>query len=121
MGVAGSAVVVIVAWGAYDDWSKQREIEKQAAEKKSVSTQASLAGIQMVEAFKTCARIGINDLDRCAKYEGQLLQELAAPLFAKNSLDVRDGYFKVCLRFYSKDYCNNLLIRSINLSLNTGE
>lgn len=121
VGFSIAAVLGVVAWSAYDDWSRQREIEKQAKEKQSVGTQASIAGIELWAAYKACTRIGINSIDQCAKYEGQLLQEVAAPQLAKVALDARSEYYKLCERFYTEESCIKLLNRSWYLSQNTGE
>lgn len=100
----------------YQDWSKKRDREQLSNEKQSVDIEASFAGIMMWEAYKACVSIGIPHLDKCAKYEGQLLQEKAAPILAKAALERRDGYDKLCWRFYSKEYCQELLSRSFKLS-----
>lgn len=105
----------------YQDWSKERDRARLEEEKKSVSTQASLAGIQIAQAFKACVRIGISDVQQCARYDGQLIQEMVAPIAAKNALNSKDEYIKTCLRFYPEDYCSSLLNRSISLSMNTAE
>lgn len=114
--VAAAAIIAVVAWNAYDDWSKRREVERVEQEKQSVSTKASLAGIVWWEAYKNCARIGIGDLDKCSTYNGQLLQEKVAPILAKSAVEARDEYFNLCGRHYPDEYCKRLINRSVYLS-----
>lgn len=103
--------------GLYDDWQKKRAAEQLEADRKSVDSDASIAGMMLMNAWKSCSQIGIgNDIDGCAKYEGRLLQEQAAPMLAKMAVEHRDSYYKSCQRFYAYEYCGQLLRRSIALS-----
>jgi hypothetical protein len=103
--------------GLFDDWQKTRAAEQFEVDRKSVDTEASIAGMMLINAWTNCSRIGIvNDMERCAKYQARLLQEQAAPMLAKVALEQRDSYYKNCQRFYTYDYCGQLLGRSLALS-----
>lgn len=107
--------------GLYDDWQKQRAAEKLEADRKSVDTDASIAGIMLANAWKSCRDIGIvNDMERCAAYDGRLLQEQAAPMLAKLAIDYRVSFYKSCQRFHPGEYCQQLLQRSLSLSVAQG-
>lgn len=110
-------LAVIFGPGLYDDWQKKRTAEQLEADRKSVDTDASIAGMMLMNAWTSCRDIGIvNDMDRCAKYDGKLLQEQAAPMLAKIAVDHRDSYYKNCQRFHPYEYCSQLLQRSVALS-----
>jgi hypothetical protein len=89
--VAFGAFLVVIAVHVYEDWSKQHAIEVAAGEKRAalerVGTDASMAGSMLWGAYKACTKIGIPNMQTCAKYEGTLLQEKAAPLLASVALD----------------------------------
>jgi hypothetical protein len=84
--VVFSGLVLLIAIPAAHDWWKRRQIETAAKEKKQAIEQigidASMAGAMYAAAYKGCVKIGIPDVDQCAKYEGVLLQEKAAPRLA---------------------------------------
>jgi len=103
--------------GLYGDWQKKRAAEQFEADRKSVDTNASIAGMMLMNAWSSCSQIGIvNDMEGCAKYQARLLQEQAAPMLAKMALEQRDSYYKSCQRFYAYEYCGQLLRRSVELS-----
>jgi hypothetical protein len=103
--------------GLYDDWQKKRAAEQFEADRRSVDTDASVAGMMLMNAWTSCSQIGIvNDMEGCAKYQARLLQEQAAPMLAKIAIEQRDSYYKNCQRFYAYEYCGQLLRRSVALS-----
>lgn len=88
----------------------------------SVDLDASITGMMLVSAWRSCRDIGIvNGMDRCAKYDGKLLQEQSASMLAKMAIEHRDAYYKNCLRFHQSEYCGQLLQRSFALSYAQGE
>ncbi len=108
--------------GLYDDWQKKRAAEKLVADRASVNLDASITGMMLVNAWRGCRDIGIvNDMERCAKYQGKLIQEQSAPILAKMAIDHADAYYKNCLRFHQSEYCGQLLQRSFALSYAQGE
>lgn len=111
------ALALVLGPGLYDVWEKKRAAEQLEASRNSVDTAASIAGMMIMNAWKSCTQIGIvNDMDRCATYQGRLLQEQAAPMMAKMALAHRDSYYKNCQQFYAVEYCGQLLLRSVELS-----
>jgi hypothetical protein len=107
--------------GLYDDWQKKQAAEKLEADRKSVDHEASVAGMMLASAWKSCRDIGIvNDMGRCAAYEGRLLQEQAAPMLAKMAIEHRASFYKTCQRFHPNEYCQQLLQRSLSLSVAHG-
>jgi len=109
-------LAVALGPGFYEDWTARRTEEKLARDRDAVDTQASIAGMMLLSAWKSCSQIGISDINACSRYEGRLLQEQAAPVLAKTAGEQRDSYLKSCQRFYEFDYCKRLLERSIQLS-----
>lgn len=102
--------------GLYSEWERRRAQERMEDDKKAVSTDASIAGMMLLSAWKSCQQIGISDVNACSRYQGQLLQEQAAPMLAKTAVEHRDSYLASCQRFYQFEYCRQLLERSIHLS-----
>ncbi len=103
--------------GLYDDWQEKRTAEKLEADRASVFSDASVTGMMMWNAWRSCRDIGIlNDLEACSKYDGKLIQEQVAPVYAKMAVEHRDAYFQKCLRFHQQEYCGLLLQRSFALS-----
>lgn len=103
--------------GLYDDWQQKQAAEKLDADRASVFSDASITGMMMTDAWRSCRDIGIgDDMKRCSKYDGKLIQEQTAPVFAKIAIEHRDSYFKHCLRFHQQEYCDQLLQRSIDIS-----
>lgn len=75
-----------------------------------------------MSAWRGCRDIGIvNDMERCATYDGKLIQEQSAPILAKMAIEHRDAYYNNCLRFHQHEYCGQLLQRSVALSNAQGE
>lgn len=120
--VAFGALVLLIAIPVYQDWSKQHAVEVAARETKAaidrVGTDASIAGSMLWGAYKACTKIGIQSMQTCANYEGNLLQEKAAPILASTALDQRALYDKNCQQLYTKEYCDQLLNRAFQLSQN---
>lgn len=114
--VAAMILTIAIVPSLYDDWSASRSAEKLKSDLGEVGTQASIAGMMLFSAWKSCTQIGISDISTCSKHEGQLLQEKAAPLLAKTAVEQRDSYLKYCQRYYDFDYCKRLLERSIQIS-----
>lgn len=114
--VALLILAVALATGLYQNWAAKTAVEERARDRDAVDTQASIAGMMLISAWKSCSRIGISDINVCSRYEGRLLQEQAAPILAKTAVEQRDSYLKGCQRFYEFDYCKRLLERSIQLS-----
>lgn len=116
--VALLVAAVVFGPGLYESWQASRAAEKLEAERNAVDTNASLAGMMLASAWRSCSQIGIgNDIDGCAKYQARLLQEQGAPLLAKVAVQQRDTYWQGCLRFHPQDYCAQLLQRAFQLSL----
>jgi len=109
-------LAVVFGPSLYEDWKAEELRKTLESDRKAVGTQASIAGMMLVSAWKSCSQIGIGDINACSKYEGHLLQEQAAPMLAKTAAEQRDSYLKNCQRFYEFDYCRQLLERSIQLS-----
>ena len=109
-------LVVAFAPGFYQDWATKKAAQELARDRDAVDTQASLAGMMVLSAWKKCALIGISDINTRSQYEGRLLQEQSAPVLAKIAVEQRDSYLKGCQRFYDFEYCRKLLERSIQLS-----
>ena len=109
-------LAVVFGPSLYEDWKAEELRKTLESDRKAVGTQASIAGMMLVSAWKSCSQIGIGDNNACSKYEGHLLQEQAAPMLAKTAAEQRDSYLKNCQRFYEFDYCRQLLERSIQLS-----
>ena len=112
--VAIAAAIVLPP--LFEGWAQKQAADKLAAEREGVNTSASIAGMMLVSAWRGCVKIGIDDIDRCSTYQGKLLQEIAAPQVARMAVERRNGYFSSCRKFYALDYCNQLIIRSVNLS-----
>ncbi|AOS81404.1 hypothetical protein Q5W_21835 [Hydrogenophaga sp. PBC] len=103
--------------GLFDDWQQRQAEERLDADRRSVDHDASVAGMMLMNAWRDCRDIGIvNDMERCATYEGKLIQEQSAPILAKMAIEHRDAYYKNCLRFHQQEYCGQLLQRSVALS-----
>ena len=116
--VAMAIVLLIFGPGLYGEWQSKRAVEKREADRQAIDTEASIAGAMLANAWRGCRDIGIvNDMERCAAYEGRLLQEIAAPQLAKIAIERRDSYRRNCQRFNTVEYCNALLIRSLQLSV----
>lgn len=110
-------LALAVGPGLYDDWQKKRAAEQLVADRMSVDTDASFAGMHLVSAWAVCSQIGIvNDIEGCAQYQARLLQEKVAPIAARTAIERRDSYYKKCQRFYAYEYCVQLLARSVALS-----
>jgi hypothetical protein len=112
-------LVLAVAFGPglFDDWQKRQAAEKLDADRKFVDHDASITGMMLMSAWRGCRDIGIvNDMERCATYEGRLIQEQSAPMLAKMAIEHRNAYYKNCLRFHQYEYCSQLLQRSVALS-----
>lgn len=108
--------------GLYNDWEKRQAAEGLAADRASVDSGASISGMMLMRAWRGCRDIGIvNDMERCATYDGKLIQEQSAPMLAKMAIEHRDAYFKNCLRFHQIEYCGQLLQRSLAISNAQGE
>ena len=120
--VVFAGLVLLIAYPAYKDWSKQHTIEVAAREEKEaidrIGTDASVTGAMYWTAYKACSRIGIPNVEQCAKYEGTLLQEKAAPILATTAVDQRMSYDKSCIKLFTQDSCYNLLNRAYILSRN---
>jgi hypothetical protein len=103
--------------GVYRDWQQQRAEARLVAAREAVDFDASIAGMMIVNAWRSCRDIGIvNDMERCAAYDGRLLQEQSAPMLAKLAIEHRASYYKNCFRFHSEEFCGQLLRRSVALS-----
>mgnify|MGYP003375112277 CR=1 FL=1 len=110
-------LAVVFGPGLYTDWEKKSALDKLEANRTSVDMDASFAGMTLMNAWTECAAIGIvNDMERCAAYEGRLLQEMGAPMLARTAIQQRDSYYTNCRRFYADQYCAQLLQRSFALS-----
>jgi hypothetical protein len=108
--------------GLYDEWKMKQAAKRLDADRASVYRDASITGMMLMNAWRGCRDIGIvNDMERCAKYDGKLIQEQAAPMLAKMAIEHRDAYYKNCLRFHQHEYCGQLLQRSVALSNAQGE
>ncbi len=108
--------------GLYNDWQKRQAAKGLDADRASVDNNASITGMMLMSAWRGCRDIGIvNDMERCATYNGKLIQEQAAPMLAKTAIEHRDAYFKNCLRFHQIEYCGQLLQRSVAISNAQGE
>lgn len=118
--VVFAGLALLIAYPVYKDWSKQHAIEVAAKEKKEamdrIGTDASISGAMYSAAYKACSRIGIPNVEQCAKYEGTLLQEKAAPILAATAVDQRMSYEKSCYKLFTQEYCYNLLNRAYYLS-----
>lgn len=107
--------------GVYDDRKNKRAVEKLEADRVSVDYEASIAGIMLASAWKSCRDIGIvNEMERCAAYEGRLVQEQSAPMLAKMAIEHRASFYERCQRFHLDEYCKQLLQRSLALSVAQG-
>ncbi|MBX3610739.1 MAG: hypothetical protein KF871_12665 [Hydrogenophaga sp.] len=110
-------LAVVFGLELFDDWQKRQAAEKLDADRRSVDHDASITGMMLMSAWRGCRDIGIvNDMERCATYEGKLIQEQSAPMLAKMAIEHRDAYYKNCLRFHQHEYCGQLLQRSVALS-----
>ena len=118
--VAFGGLVLVIAWPAYRDWSTKHAAEVAEREKKEVlqrvGTDASLTGSLLWSAYQGCSGIGIPNLSECAKYEGTLLQEKAAPAMAQMAMDSKASYDTSCRKLYAQQYCDQLLNRAFHLS-----
>ncbi len=112
-------IIIFAALSLYQDWAKKRQQEEFKAERLSISLSASIAGMSLASAFKSCQRIGIPDIKKCQEYKGMLLQELEAPIAAKMAIEQQVDYREKCNRHYSADYCLQLLNRAVQLSWNS--
>ncbi len=112
----GGIVLFFLLEPTIDRWQSKRLAEQREAEKAAVNVEASLAGMLFVGAWRDCLRIGINDVQACASYEGKLLQEIAAPKMAQQALKQSQSFYANCTRFHAYEYCYALLRRSIQLS-----
>lgn len=114
--VAALLLAIVFGPGVYGDWQEKRAARQLEADRRSVNTDASIAGAMLMSAWKSCAQIGIvNDMERCAAYRGELLQEQATSPLAKLAIE-RRAYYKNCQRFHPYWYCQQLLDRSVRLS-----
>lgn len=110
------AILLLVGPPLYRDWQRQRVADELERQRNSVSTEASFAGMMIVSAWRSCRRIGIENIDLCSAYKGELIQEMLAPFDARAAVERRDSYQKNCLKFHKAAYCDQLLRRSIELS-----
>lgn len=82
--VAALIFAIIFGPDLYDDWQKKRAADQLEADRSSEDTDVSIAGAMLMSSWKSCAQIGsVNDMDRCAAYNGRILQEQTAPMLAK--------------------------------------
>lgn len=101
----------------FDRWQEWRAAKQLNVDRESVDIDASVAGMMLVEAWTSCSQIGIVDnLESCAKYQARLLQEQVAPMLAGKAIALRDSYYKKCQRFYTDEYCEKLITRSVEIS-----
>lgn len=116
--VAAVVLAVIVVPGWFADWRERRDAERLEAARQAIDTEASTTGMLLANAWFACRDIGIvNDLERCAAYEGKLIQEIAAPQLAKMAIQKRSEYHSNCPKLRPPEYCNSLLSRSVQLSV----
>lgn len=119
--VAFSGLVMLIFVPVAQDWWKQHQVEAAAKERAQALEQtgldASIAGAMYATAYKACAKIGIPNVEQCAKYEGVLLQEKAAPTIASTAVEKRTHYEAACKQLYDDKYCHDLLTRAFQLSL----
>jgi hypothetical protein len=109
-------IAALVVPPLYSAWAERQAHDALVAEREGVNTSASLAGMMLVSAWRGCVRIGINDVAQCSTYEGKLIQEMTAPPLAKAALQQRDDFLGSCRKFYTQEYCVQLLNRSVSLS-----
>lgn len=115
--IALVAAAVMFGPGLYDSWQASRAAEQLETDRKAVDTNASVAGMMLASAWRSCSEIGIvNDIDGCSKFQARLLQEQAAPMLAKMAVQQREAYWQGCLRFHPQEYCGQLLQRALQLS-----
>jgi hypothetical protein len=110
------ALAIVSGPPLYEEWAEKRAAQEAAEAKGAVPTDASIAGMMLLSAWKSCTQIGIADVNACATYQGELLQEQAAPILAKTAVGQRDAFVKNCTRFYAYEHCRQLLDRAIRLS-----
>ena len=112
--------MLLIAIPTTQDWWKRHQIETAVKEKKQAIEQigmdASMAGSMYTTAYKACVKIGIPNVEQCAKYEGVLLQEKAAPMLASTAVGQRMSYDANCKKLYDEKYCFDLLNRAFHLS-----
>jgi len=118
--VAFGSFALLIAARATQDWWRQHQVETVAKERKQAIEQigidASIAGSMYAAAYKACAKIGIPNVEQCAKYEGLLLQEKAAPMLAFTAVEQHASYNMNCKKLYADKYCYDLLNRAFHLS-----
>ena len=116
-------LILAIAFGpyVYDDWKNTRAVQKLEADRASVDHEASIAGMMLASAWKSCRDIGIvNEMERCAVYEGRLIQEQSVTMLAKMAIEHRASFYERCQRFHIDEYCKQLLQRSMALSFAQG-
>jgi hypothetical protein len=121
--LAFALLMLFVGYPVYQEWSKKRDTvlaeHEKAQASERIGNQASLAGAMLHRAHKACSIIGAPDLEECAIYKGQLIQEKDAQERAKLALVLRATYYSNCQRFNTSEFCNNLLGRAIQLNIAT--
>ena len=60
--VAAMILAIAIFPSLYDDWSASRSAEKLKSDRDEVGTQASIAGMMLFNAWKSCTQIGISDI-----------------------------------------------------------
>jgi hypothetical protein len=119
--VALIAIGVVFVPGLYESWQNSRAAEQLVSDRKAVDTDASVAGMMLASAWRSCSQIGIvNDMEGCARCQGRLLQEQTAPMAAKLALEQRDAFWRGCRRLYPQKYCGQVLQRAFQLSFAQG-
>ena len=114
--LAGIAAVFLVPTYNYffgPEAVAERQRAKARTQANWIEEEASLTAVSLRAAYDRRAKIGIRDLKDCVRYDGPLLEERLAPIFAKHAMDTRQGYQEKCQGVYSPQACEHLINRAL--------
>ena len=111
----------ICAYVYWDSTASQREAKRQADEKESVGMLATVAGSMMASAARSCQKVGMPNIPNCASNTGTLVYDFAAKEWAKLALQQKISFDTTCAKYYSEQYCSDLLNRALQISWANGD
>lgn len=119
-GVCAAVVLGAIAWHWYKDWSRENDLKALEQQKQAVGTDASVTASLLVAAYKACRPLGL-DVRACVGHKGPLIQDQTAPVVASLAVERQGAYEAGCRRHYEVQYCNDLLMRAINIEYQTSK
>lgn len=115
--LAYTILLIIAAWICAVKYSEY----KTSSEKSSIGMLASTSGAMYAAAYKSCARVGIPDIEKCKTNAGILPYDSIAKQLALTASEKGKEFSETCEKHYSASYCMNQLNRAFKISLQTDE